>query len=397
MLFYAHYDVVPASGDAGWTHPPFSGDIADGFVWGRGTLDDKSCLLAIMEAVESLLTEGFQPQGTVYIAFGGDEELGSSACAAASVARVLSERGIRLSCVLDEGSVIADGVPLLASRPIAMFGLAEKGSANLEIVVRGSTGHAAMPGKGTAAGALCRVVAAIERHRFPTRLTPTVARFFASLAPHAKGPRKTALRLLRLLWPVLRGPLSKNSTLDAFLRTTQAVTMLRAGEKENVVPDEARAVVNLRLLPGDTSAFALARIERVARKSIPNGFLLKVNFAEGGKPGEAIPESRLQGELWSALRDSLAQVAPDAVVAPCLVVASTDSRQFAGSADAIVRFLPIALTARDVARMHGVDERISLENYGRMIAFYENFVRRIAARQWPIRSGASCSVGMEGV
>jgi carboxypeptidase PM20D1 len=379
LLLYAHYDVVPGGEDAGWTHPPFSGDVADGFVWGRGTLDDKNCLCAVMEAVEGLLAEGFRPARTVYLAFGGDEEIGG--VGAATLARVLSERGVRLCCVMDEGSVIADGVLSFVSRPVAMVGLAEKGFANAEIVVGWKAGHSAMPGRGTAAGALCAVVGAVERHRFPLRLTPTVARFFTSLAPHAKGPLSLALRFLRPLWPVLRGPLSRNHSVDAMLRTTQAVTILRSGEKENVIPDTARAVVNLRLLPGDTAASALARIEGVARRAIPRGFSLVVRLLAGATVSEPIPESRLDEGLWSALSESVALVAPHAVVAPFLVVMYTDSRRFAGIADSIVRLLPVILTENDVARIHGVDERISLENYGRMIRFYGNMIRRATTRR----------------
>jgi carboxypeptidase PM20D1 len=374
LLFYAHYDVVPGGEDADWTHPPFAGDIADGFIWGRGTLDDKNCLMAVMEAVETLLAEGFKPRRAIYLAFGGDEEIAGSG--AKDIARALSERSVRLSCVLDEGSVIADGVIPFLARPVAMVGVAEKGFANVEIVVDGKAGHSAMPGKGTAAGALSAAVAAIERQRFPLRLTPTVARFFRSLAPHTKGPLKAALKLVRPLWPLLRGPLSRDRSIDALLRTTQAVTILRSGDKENVIPDSARAVVNLRLLPGDSSVSALERVRQIARKNTPRGFSADVRFLEGAAASEPIPESRLDPALWTTLRESVALVAPQAVLAPFLVVMYTDSRQFAGIADAIVRLHPVVLTGQDIDRIHGVDERISLENYGRMIVFYANVMRR---------------------
>jgi carboxypeptidase PM20D1 len=184
ILLYAHYDVVPAGPDAGWSHPPFSGDLADGFVWGRGTLDDKGALLAILEATEGLLAEGFRPRRTIYLAFGGDEET-SGRLGAAAIAATLAAGGVRLSCVLDEGSFIVDGVLPFIRRPVAMVGVAEKGFANVEIVVEGRAGHSSMPGRGTSAGALAAVVAAIESRPFPARLTPTVQRFFRALAPHA--------------------------------------------------------------------------------------------------------------------------------------------------------------------------------------------------------------------
>ncbi|MBE3064409.1 MAG: M20/M25/M40 family metallo-hydrolase, partial [Spirochaetes bacterium] len=173
ILLYAHADVVPAGDESAWSHGPFAGDIADGFIWGRGSLDDKNALLGGLEAVEGLLAEGFTPARTVYLAFGADEETDGKRGASA-IARALSERGIRLACVIDESSIISHGSIPFIKKPIAMIGVAEKGFANVEIVVRGKPGHAAMPGRHTAAGALCAVVAALERRPFPLRLTGTV-------------------------------------------------------------------------------------------------------------------------------------------------------------------------------------------------------------------------------
>ncbi len=266
LLFYGHYDVVPAGDESAWTHPPFSGLTADGYIWGRGTLDDKDILMALLETVESLLASGFTPARTLYLAFGGDEEaLGERG--AGTIARTLADRGVRLACVFDEGSVISDRIISFVERPLAMIGLAEKGFANVEVVVTGRPGHSSMPGRGTAAGALSAVMAAIEKNPFPLRLTPVVARFLASIAPHAKGAIGVALRLVKPLWLLLRGALSADASVDALLRTTQAVTMMRAGEVPNVIPGEARAVVNIRLLPGDTTKAALAHIERIARRA----------------------------------------------------------------------------------------------------------------------------------
>ena len=380
LLFYGHYDVVPAGDESAWTHPPFSGLVSDGYIWGRGTLDDKNILMALMETVEALMRDGFQPARTVYLAFGGDEEaLGQ--LGAGTIVRTLADRGVRLACVFDEGSIISDGIIPFIQRPLAMIGLAEKGFANVEVVVTGTPGHSSMPGRGTAAGALSAVVAAIEKNRFPTRLTPVVARFFASIAPYARGAIGIALRLLKPLWPLLRGALSADASVDALLRTTQAVTIMRAGEVPNVIPGEARAVVNIRLLPGDTTAGALTHIERIARRALSGRFSLRVGFLPQSTLGEPVSEARLDPALWKAVEESILLIEPRAVVAPFLVVGATDSRRFAPLSDAIVRFMPTVLTAQDVARLHGVDERISMENYGRMIAFYRNIIRIAAGRK----------------
>ena len=256
-----------------------------------------------------------------------------------------------------------------------MIGLAEKGFANIEVTVTGTPGHSSMPGRGTAAGALSAVMTAIEKNRFPARLTPVVARFFASVAPHARGVIGIALRLLKPLWLLLRGVVTADESVDALLRTTQAVTILRSGEVPNVIPGEARAVVNLRLLPGDTTAGVLARVQRVARGAMTGGFALHVGFLPREALSEPVPEARIDPALWKAVEDSVHLVEPRAVVAPFLVIGATDSRQFAHLADAIVRFMPVVMTAQDLPRIHGADERISLENYGRMITWYSNVIR----------------------
>ena len=372
VLLYAHYDVVPAGPDGGWSHPPFSGDLADGFVWGRGTLDDKGTLLGILEAAEGLLADGFQPRRTIYLAFGGDEET-TGRLGAAALAAALAARGARLSCVLDEGSFIGD-LPFVR-RPAAMVGIAEKGFANVELVVEGSAGHSSTPGAGTSAGALAAVVAALERRRFPARLTPTVRQFFRVLAPHVRGLLGLGLRFPRLLWPILRRRLSADPSTDALIRTTQAVTILRAGEKENVIPHLARAVINLRLLPGESSQSARDRIERFARKKLPRSFTLKVEFLEGTTRSEPVPESRPVPALWTIIEESIAEICPSAIVAPFLVVVYTDSRKFVDLTACIVRLLPMVLGSAELARIHAFDERISLENYGRMIRFYGSFMR----------------------
>ncbi|HTO24021.1 MAG TPA: M20/M25/M40 family metallo-hydrolase [Spirochaetia bacterium] len=376
LLFYAHYDVVPPGEESAWKHPPFSGLLADGHIWGRGTLDDKNILMALMEAVEALCESGFRPSRPVYLAFGGDEEARGEH-GAGTIARSMRERGLRLACVFDEGSMISKGMVPSVSKPVAMIGLAEKGFANVCVSVTGSAGHSSMPGRATAAGALAAVIAAVEKNRFPPRLTPLVARFFAAVAPHASGVFRVAFRLARPLWFLLRGALTAGHSVDALLRTTQAVTLLRAGEVANVLPAEASAAINVRIRPGDTTAGALARIERTARRALPGGFKMRVGFMEGETVSEPVPEARIEPGILEAVQDAIRRV-EDAVIAPFLVVATTDSRQFVPIADSIVRFMPVTMTSGDLDGIHGVDERISLENYGRMIAYYTSVIREAA-------------------
>ena len=372
VLLYAHFDVVPPGDESAWRHGAFSGDVAEGFVWGRGALDDKHCLLGILEAVESLLAEGRGPEVTVYMAFGGDEE--TVGTGARLIADTLAARGVRLSCVLDEGSVISDGIVPLVRVPLALVGVAEKGFANAEMTVRGSAGHSSTPGRGTAAGALAAVVAAVERRRFPLRLTGTTVGTLRALGPHLPGLRGGALRAIRLLWPFVRRSLGAVPVLDALLRTTQAVTILRAGDKENVLPAEARAVVNLRLLPGDSPESAVGRIHQVAHRALRGPFSLEVRLLPGATASPPVPETRPDPWLWDALCAAIRQAEPRAAIVPTLVVVYTDSRKFASLSASIVRFHPLVLTAEERGSIHSINERISLENYGRMIAFYRSIL-----------------------
>jgi carboxypeptidase PM20D1 len=377
LVLYAHCDVVPPGEESAWSHPPFSGVVVDDSVWGRGTLDDKGSLLAIMETVEALLAEGFTPGRTVNLAFGGDEEMEGTR-GAAMIAAAFQKKGIRPYCLIDEGSAITDGVLSIVKRPLAMVGIAEKGYANVQLTVAGAAGHSATPGRGTAAGALSAALAALERHPFPQRLTPTVRKFFRALAPHVQPAMGVALRLIGPLWPVLKGVLAADPSTDSLLRTTQAITMLRAGERPNVLPGEASAIVNLRVLPGESAASALERVRCVAAPHVPRPFTLTAEFPENTEVAEPVPELHFDQKLWDVLRDCIAEVAPEAVAVPFLVVMMSDSRKFAGVADSIVRFMPAVLRASDIALIHGVDERISLVNYGRMIAFYSVFIRKVA-------------------
>jgi carboxypeptidase PM20D1 len=374
FLFYAHFDVVPPGDEAAWSHGAFSGEVASGYVWGRGALDDKSCLMGIMEAVESLLGEGAEPDAAFYIAFGGDEETTGN-LGARVIAEALRSRGVRLACVFDEGSAIMDGILGFVKQPIAMVGIAEKGFCNVEVIVRGTAGHSSMPGRGTAAGALGAIVAGIEARPFTPRLTEVTAGFFRSIAPFVPGIWGLGLHAVRVLWPFFRRRLTAIPSMDALLRTTQAVTIMRAGIKENVIPDEARAVVNMRLLPDDTPGSARDRIEAVARSIVPDRFTLEVRLLPGATASDPVPVMQPGPGLWALIRSLVRAAEPRAIVAPFLGVVYTDSRKFAAISDCIVRLHPVVLTGGELGRIHSLDERISFENYGRMIGFYQGLLR----------------------
>lgn len=368
LLIAAHLDVVPVE-DEDWTHPPFAGEIADGFVWGRGALDDKAGVLASLEAVEGLLAEGFTPRRTVYLAYGHDEEVGGDA-GASEIADLLAGRGVEAALSLDEGMAIVDGSMLGIDAPVAVFGVAEKGYVTLRLRCRASGGHSSTPPPQSALGCLARAILVLEENPFPASLEGVPARMLDALAPHLPWSARIAVQARWLLSPLVVSQLERNPATAAMLRTTTAVTMAEAGTKENVLPREATATVNFRVAPGERGAGVRARVEELLEPLVDEVEVETVRVTEPS------PVSSSDGPAWELLRGALEEVAPEAVMAPGLVVGGTDSKHYARVAEESYRFTPYRLGEGDVARIHGVDERIAVSNYLELIRFYRTLVKR---------------------
>ncbi|MDX2036503.1 MAG: M20/M25/M40 family metallo-hydrolase [Isosphaeraceae bacterium] len=377
VLLMSHLDVVPVekATETGWTHPPFSGAIADGFIWGRGALDVKAGALGLLEAAEALLESGFVPRCDIYFAFGHDEELGGTA-GNARLARMLAERGVRFRFVLDEGGTIAEGILSGIDRPIAFVGIAEKGLATIRITTHGSGGHASMPVAPSAVGILARILVDLEANPSPSKIDGALETMLDHLAPEMGGLNRLVAANHRLLGPVILAGFSQVPTLDAMTRTTTALTRLEAGEKSNVLPQTAEAFVHLRLIPGDDSAAALRRIEARVRALGFDEKAAKVAIEPGSVDPSAI--SAIDSAEFASLRRSISEIYPDAIVAPGLSMVATDSRHYAPISDAIYRFLPLRLTREDLSRIHGTDERIRVEDYERMIGFLARLIENLA-------------------
>lgn len=369
MLLLAHQDVVPvdSASETRWAHPPFSGQVADGYVWGRGAMDDKASLMATLEAVEALLTTGFQPKRTIYLAFGHDEELGGHNGAAAIAARFKSQR-LEFEFILDEGMNITDGIIPNIKRPVALIGIAEKGYVSLELTVSGSSGHSSAPPARTPIGILGSAIDRLERQPLPTRISPPTEQMFDYLAPEMAWPQKAILANLWLFGPLVQRQLAQSPLTNTIVRTTQAATIFRGGISDNVLADRARAVINYRILPGDTVTSVIDHVRRVVADPQIKVTPLKTQ-------AEATPASNIDAPAFALIHRSLKQVAPDALVAPALLVATTDSRHYAGLSRNIYRFVPITLKPEDAQRYHGVDERIAIVDYERCIRFYAQLLK----------------------
>jgi len=378
LVLLAHQDVVPV--DPGcvsdWTHPPVEAVVADGYVWARGALDDKGSLFAVLEAVESLLADGFAPRADVFLAFGHDEELGGPEGATAAAAR-LAQLGVRPGLVLDEGGSIMSGAILGLDRPIAVVGVVEKGYLSVSLEVDGEGGHSSTPVVPTHIGRLATAVARIEASPLDSRLDPTVRAFFErGVGPESPFALRLVFANLWLFDPVVRAALDGVPGANAMIRTTTAPTIFHAGLKDNVLPSHARAVVNFRVLPGDTTEGVLEHVRTVVDDPA-------VRVEALPKRREPSPASRLDGAGWETLARSIREVFPGTVVAPYLMVAGTDSRHFRGLCDCVYQFTPYVLDLDDMARAHGLDERMPVEAIGDSVRFYRRVIERASG---PVRT-----------
>ena len=264
VLLSAHYDVVPVTPgtEKRWQHPPFAGVVADGFVWGRGAMDDKGAVIAMLEAISLLLQQGYQPPHDVYLALTHDEEIGSSEGAAA-VAALLQQRQVALAWSLDEGSFILRQMVPGVSADIASINVAEKGFLNLQLSVASPGGHSSMPATDTAVSILARALVRLTEQQIDGGIDGLTADFYDQLGPHMAWPQRLLLANRWLFGSLLEHELSKMPTANAMLRTTTAPTMLSGSIKANVLPQQASAVVNFRLHPRDSIESVLAHARRV--------------------------------------------------------------------------------------------------------------------------------------
>ncbi len=371
IILLAHMDVVPGGTQQAWAHPPFSGDLADGFIWGRGTLDDKTGLTGILEAAEALLSQGYRPRRTLYLAFGHDEEIGG-VNGAVRIAEMLKSRGVRAEICLDEGMAVLQGIVPGVAGPTAMIGVAEKGYLTLDLSVEGQGGHSSQPPPQTSAGILCAAIARLEAHPFPADLRNPVRQGLETLAPEMPFAKRLVLSNLWLFKKLVVRQMEGDRTTNASLRTTMAVTILGGGTKENVLPTKVWATVNCRLIPGDTIETVVARIRAIIADD-------RVRIEPKARPNNASPVSDVGSTGYTILNTTIRQVFPNAAVAPALVLGATDSRHFSEVTETTCRFSPLPLTRQDMARIHGANERIGKDDYLRCIRFYGQFIRNMAS------------------
>lgn len=362
-MLIGHYDVVPVEAETGedWRYSPFAGEVAEGFIWGRGAVDDKSGVLSTLEAIEYLLAEDYEPGRPVLIGLHHDEEV-SGYGGARALADTLRARDVELEYLLDEGLPVAEEVLSGIESPLALVGVAEKGYLSLDLSLRREGGHSSMPPRETTIHALGEALEELRQNPMPGRFADLVESTLAPISPELPFAYRAVLANRWLFRPLLEARLSKIPYTDAALRTTFAPTMFSAGVKENVLPATASAVVNARIHPSDSIRAVVEHVEETI--SNPE---IDIRVMERAREPSVVSDT--EAAPYQQLRRSIQETFPGMPVAPSLFVAITASRHYQGLTPNIYRFRAIRARPEDGPRVHGTGERLSVDNYREMIQF----------------------------
>ena len=367
MLMMAHIDVVPVeeatAGD--WTHEAFSGDIADGYIWGRGAIDMKGQVVAIFESVEHLLAEGFVPKRDIYIAISHDEE-SMGRFGGMKIVERLREKSVRFDFVIDEGGVVMDGKILGIKAMVATIGICEKGYSDFRLTAKSAGGHASRPPRETAVGTLAKAIVAIEKHQMKSSMNEPLRAMLSAVGGYMKFPLNVIASNLFITKPLLIAGLVAGSTGAAMVRTTAAPTMLKGSSAPNVLADRAEAVVNARIAPGQTVEDVKRHFEKVARGSV------EVSVLQGYNPSDV---SSTENEAYRVIARTAGEIFAGYLVAPYLMIAATDSRLYAPVTDAIYLFQPFRSLSEDLNTLHAVGERLSIESLREGTEFFIRLVK----------------------
>jgi carboxypeptidase PM20D1 len=373
VVLMGHMDVVPAAKEtlSEWKHAPYSGDVADGFVWGRGTIDDKIHVMSLLEAAETLIGKGFVPARTILFCFGDDEENGGQYGARRIVA-LLKERGVHPEFVVDEGGVILTGMVPGLEKPLAVIGVTEKGWLDLELSTVGVGGHSSAPPPHTAIGELSAALTRLEDHPFPGSLTPVQREEYASIVPYLPFSKRVVLGNLWLFGPLVVHLGLKDKELAGSYHTTTAETMISGGFKDNALPTSAKALVNFRILPGETAQTVTERVRKVV-----NDPGVTVAVSNASPPRDPSPVSPLDTAGFQTLQTTILQLFPGTIVSPYQVNAATDSSYYTALTPNVYRFLAVQADPSVLSMVHGINERIAPEKYVKTVQFMAQLMENI--------------------
>lgn len=367
VVLMAHFDVVPVESPATWNYPPFAGVVADGYVWGRGALDDKGALVVLFDAVENLLAGGFTPARDVYISLGGNEETFGSA--AAQIAELLNKRGVKPWLVLDEGGAVTDSPLPWVSARAAMVGVGEKGQVSVRLTAKGQDGHASVPPAKPAIWVLSSAINKLPPSVFKPRTPAAVQRMLRIFAPHSKQPGRLLYRILsssRWLNGLVFSRLGGEAA--AMVRTTIAPTRISGGSANNVLPNSASAVLNMRIALGSS----VQETVETVRRNLPAE--ISVEVLESAEPS---PESSTDSPQFTVIRRAVSSSYDGTLTVPYVTMAATDARYFHTFCPATFRFAPLFMDAKLRGTVHGENERVSVSSLERGEKFYRKLLEGI--------------------
>jgi len=370
VLLMGHQDVTSAGDPALWHYPPFSAEIADDCIWGRGTTDCKHIMFAELEAVEALLSEGFSPAYDIYLSYGHNEEVGADNAHKGAVltAAELARRGVHFECLLDEGGMITAGKEKGYDGYIANISLAEKGFNNYKLYYECSGGHSSTPGQGSALGKIARGIIGVEDNPFPYRLTPLTRKQLSAMSLYVSEPEKSIFASPEKHWNELKKLAESDKKLDAILHTTMAVTMASGSQQANVLPSQAEAVINCRLLQGDTVESVLSYI----RSHIPANLTVCSMYDADPVPVPDVDENGTYGLLSSVLKDMYGK---QTILVPSLMTGGTDARFYADICDNLFRFGGFLRDNR-WGQAHEINEKIPCDALPSGINFFKTFLKK---------------------
>lgn len=359
-VMMAHYDVVPVNEEL-WDKPPFEATLEDGVIWGRGTLDTKVTLNAVLSAADHLINNGFVPNEDIYFAFSGGEEV--SGKGAANIVDYFYENNIKISFVVDEGGGVVENVFPGVKAACGLIGIAEKGLMNVKYTAKSGGGHASAPKPNTPIERLSAACSNIAHYPFKSHLTQPVAEMFDTLGRHSNFLYRMIFANLWLFYPVLDAICTKSGgELNALMRSTVAFTQMSGSTAPNVIPPEATLVSNIRINPHDTTDSVLDYLKKtVDDKNI------EITMLEGTNPSRI---SKTDCDEWDKVAAAVADTWQGCIVSPYLMVQCSDSRHYGRISDKVYRFSAMDLTSEERATIHGNNERIRVEALGRAVEFY---------------------------
>lgn len=367
IILMAHIDAVPIATPAAWSVHPFTDGLVNDTIYGRGAMDCKFGVLGLMESTEQLLRESFTPERDIYISLGHDEEV-SGGRGARKIAQHLKELGVDPHFVLDEGMAITDGLVPGISGPTAIIGIAEKGYLSLELTVAMAGGHSSTPEKESSIDVLSKAVSNVKANPCPRTLTPVLQAFMDKTGPEMDFKAKFVFANSKIFKSLILGEMEKLTSGNASIRTTTSPTIFEAGIKDNVIPTSARAVINFRIIPGETIEDVMAHVNKVVDDERVKVEILN----EGFNPS---PVSPVDNSQYESIERSIKQIFPDIKTTPNLVLGATDSRHFTILTDNVYRFSPFKISSENLTCFHGIDERVPRSEFEDGIRFYRQLIK----------------------